>query len=50
MTDPTPEHQVSRKVVVEEVNTSGRGNSAAAWIIIAVIAIALIAFILTKIM
>lgn len=38
--------QVQRKVVVENVTTTSTRNSAAAWIIIGIIALALIVYIL----
>lgn len=38
--------QVQRKVVVENVTTTSTRNSAAAWIIIGILAVALIAYIL----
>ena len=43
-----PEDRVSRKVVVENVSTTSTKNSAVAWIIIGVIAVALIVFILVR--
>ena len=38
--------QVQRKVVVENVTTTSTRNSAAAWIIIGIVAVALIVYIL----
>jgi hypothetical protein len=38
--------QVQRKVVVENVTTTSTRNSAAAWIIIGIVAVALIIYIL----
>lgn len=50
MADEDNKDEVSRKVVYEHVSSTSTGTSATAWIIIAVIAIALIAFILTRIL
>lgn len=51
MPEPESDHHSERKVVYETntVVTSGPGQHLAAWIIIGVIAIALIAYILVKI-
>ncbi len=49
MADPETEHQVSRKVVYESVNSSSTKNSIAAWVIIGVLALGLIVYILTQI-
>lgn len=48
MAEPENEHQVSRKVVVEQVSSSSTSNSVVAWVIIAVLAVALIAYIFLK--
>jgi hypothetical protein len=48
MPEPENESHAERKVVYETVTSSSTKNSAAAWIIIAVLAIALLAFILTR--
>ena len=48
MTEPETEHQVSRKVVYENVSSTSSGTSVAAWVIIGVLAIALIAYIFVR--
>ena len=48
MAEPENEHQVSRKVVYEQVSSTSTSNSAVAWVIIAVIAIALLAYIFLR--
>ena len=48
MAEPNEEHHVERKVVYENVSTSSGKNSAVAWIIIALVAVGLVAFILMK--
>ena len=48
MAETDNEQHVERKVVYETVSASTTKNSAAAWIIIAILAVALIAFILTR--
>jgi hypothetical protein len=48
MAEPESEHQVSKKVVYEQVSSTSTKSSAAAWIIIAIVAVALIAYILTR--
>ncbi|HUP46698.1 MAG TPA: hypothetical protein VM779_14420 [Thermoanaerobaculia bacterium] len=48
MDEPESEHQVSKKVVYEQVSSTSSGNSVAAWIIIGVLAIALIAYIVMR--
>ena len=50
MAEPESEQHVERKVVYETVSASTTKNSAVGWVIIAVVAVALIAFILTKVM
>ncbi len=45
----TDEHHVERKVVYETSSATTGGSHIVAWVIIAVIAIALIAYILVKI-
>lgn len=45
MAEPETDH-VERKVVVENVTTTSTRNSAAAWIIIGIVAVALIVYIL----
>ncbi|HEU4521693.1 MAG TPA: hypothetical protein VFT12_06805 [Thermoanaerobaculia bacterium] len=49
MAEPETEHEVSRKVVYEHVSSSSSGTSVAAWVIIGILAIALIAYILVRI-
>ena len=44
-----PEDRVERKVVVENVSTTSTKNSAVGWIIIGVVAVALIVYILVHI-
>jgi hypothetical protein len=46
---PEPEHHVEKKVVYETTSATTSGNSIAAWVIIGILAIALIAYILVKI-
>ncbi len=41
-----PEDRVERKVTVENVTTTSTKNSAVAWIIIGILAVALVAYIL----
>lgn len=41
---------MERRVVVENVSSTSTKNSAVAWIIIGVVAVALIIFILTKVL
>ena len=48
MADTDNEQHVERKVVYETVSASSTKNSAAAWIIIGILAVALIAFIITR--
>lgn len=48
MAEPDNEHEVSRKVVYEHVSSSSSGNSATAWIIIGVLALALIIYIVMR--
>ena len=43
-----PEDDVERKVVVEILTTTSTKNSAVAWIIIGILAVALIAYILVR--
>lgn len=50
MDDEDNKDEVSRKVVYEHVSSTSTGNSATAWIIIGVLAIALLAYILTRIL
>lgn len=50
MADTDNGDRVERKVVVESVSSTSTKNSAVAWIIIGIAAVALIIFILTKIM
>lgn len=50
MAETEPEqHEVSRKVVYEHVSSTSKGTSAVAWVIIAVLAVALVAYILLQI-
>lgn len=49
MPEPDSEHHVERKVVVERSSVSSSGNSIAAWVIIGVLAVALIIYILSRI-
>jgi len=49
MAEPNNEDSVQRRVVVENVTTTSTRNSAVAWVIIGIVAVALIIFILTKI-
>lgn len=49
MAEPEEQQHVERKVVYENVTETTTRNSAAAWIIIAVVAIALIVYILVHI-
>ena len=49
MPEPDSENHVERKVVVERSVSSG-GNSIAAWVIIGVLAVALIIYILSRIL
>ena len=50
MAEPEPERdEVSRKVVYETVSSSSTKNSVAAWVIIGVLALALIVYILMRI-
>jgi hypothetical protein len=48
MSQPPDEHHVERKVVYENVSSTSTKNSAAAWIIIGLIAVGLIVFILMR--
>ena len=48
MAEPENEHQVSRKVVYEQVSSTSTSNSVVTWVIIAVIAIALLAYIFLR--
>ena len=48
MADPDLEHHVERKVVVERSTSTG-GHSVVAWVIIGVVALALIIYILVRI-
>ena len=49
MAEPENEqHEVSRKVVYETVSSSSTKNSAAAWIIIGIVALALVVFIVMQ--
>ncbi len=50
MADTDSGDRVERKVVVESVSSTSTNNSATAWIIIGVVAVALIIFILTRIL
>lgn len=50
MADEDNKEEVSRKVVYEHVSSTSTGTSATAWIIIGVLAIALLAYILTRIL
>ena len=50
MAEPESEEHVERKVVYETVSSSSTKNSAVGWVIIAIVAVALIAFILTRVM
>lgn len=50
MADEDNKDEVSRKVVYEHVSSTSTGTSATAWIIIGVLAIALIIYILTRIL
>jgi hypothetical protein len=49
MAEPNNEDSVQRRVVVENVTTTSTRNSAVAWVIIGIVAVALIIYILTKI-
>ena len=49
MAETDNEEHVSRRVVVENVSSTSTRNSAVAWVIIGIVAVALIIFILTKI-
>jgi hypothetical protein len=46
---PEPEHHVEKKVVYETSSATSSGNSVAAWVIIGVLALALIIYILVRI-
>ena len=48
MPEPESEHHVERKVVYETSSATSTGNSATAWIIIGIVALALIIFIVVK--
>ena len=48
MADEDNKDEVSRKVVYEHVSSTSTGTSATAWIIIGVLALALIIYILTR--
>ena len=48
MAEQEPEHHVERKVVYETSTATSTGNSMAGWIIIGIVALALIAFIVVK--
>ena len=48
MAEPENQHEVSKKVVYETVSSSSTGNSATAWIIIGVLALALIIYIVMR--
>ena len=48
MEEPETQHEVSRKVVYEHVSSSFTGTSVTAWVIIGVLALALIIFIVMK--
>ena len=48
MAEPEPEHHVERKVVYETSSSTSSGNSAVAWVIIGVVALALLVFIIVK--
>lgn len=50
MAEPDNGDRVERRVVVENVSSTSTKNSAVAWIIIGVVAVALIIFILTKVL
>ncbi len=50
MADEDNKDEVSRKVVYEHVSSTSTGTSATAWIIIGVLALALIIYILTRIL
>lgn len=49
MADEDNKDEVSRKVVYEHVSSTSTGTSATAWIIIGVLALALLIYILTRI-
>lgn len=49
MAEPEQQDRIERKVVYENVTSSSAGNHLAAWIIIGVVAIALIVYILVHI-
>lgn len=49
MAESDNEDRVQRRVVVENVTSTSTRNSAVAWVIIGIVAIALIIFILTRI-
>ena len=49
MAESDNEERVERRVVVENVSSTSTRNSAVAWIIIGIVAVALIIFILTRI-
>ena len=46
---PEPEHHVEKKVVVESSSSTSSSNSVVAWVIIGVLAVALIIYILVRI-
>jgi hypothetical protein len=48
MPEPESEHHVERKVVYETSSSASTGNSMAAWIIIGIVALALIIFIAVR--
>ena len=49
MAEPDNEqHEVSRKVVYETVSSSSTKNSAVAWVIIGIVALALVVFIVMQ--
>lgn len=49
MAESDNDERVERRVVVENVSSTSTRNSAVAWVIIGIVAIALIIFILTRI-
>jgi hypothetical protein len=45
---PEPEHRVEKKVIVESSSATSSSNSVVAWVIIGVLAVALIIYILVR--
>ena len=48
MPEPDNENEVSRKVVYESVSSSSTGTSVTAWVIIGIVALALIIYIVMQ--